>query len=99
MGIGEAEVAMHCIIDGSISMFDMDIERRPYHRYCSCALHKSKVFCSNCCHQIRNISFPQKKPWRKHSLKITVSHTSSPSSFLQFNREVLQVSNKEKVRS
>ncbi|KAG6481391.1 hypothetical protein ZIOFF_057992 [Zingiber officinale] len=31
-----------CLLEGCISAFDSEIKRRPYHRNCSCALHKTQ---------------------------------------------------------
>ncbi|XP_022867076.1 uncharacterized protein LOC111386829 [Olea europaea var. sylvestris] len=47
MATGAAALMFHHVFDGSLSMYDMDIERRPYHRNCTCALHKQKATCSN----------------------------------------------------
>ncbi|CAA3016317.1 Hypothetical predicted protein [Olea europaea subsp. europaea] len=44
---GAADMMFRCVFEGSLSMCDMDIERRPYHRNCTCALHKQKSSCSN----------------------------------------------------
>ncbi|KAL2502594.1 uncharacterized protein Fot_36442 [Forsythia ovata] len=52
-----AEIMLQMVFNGSISMYDMDIDRRPYHQNCSCALHKLKRTCP----QHRNISFSQKR--------------------------------------
>lgn len=54
---------LQCVLEGSISVHDMEVEHRPYHRNCSCAMHKMKGSCSNdaCSHQ-SNISFPRKQP-------------------------------------
>ncbi|CAL9028135.1 unnamed protein product [Prunus brigantina] len=63
MATGIAAMMLRSVIEVSISMHDMEIEHRPYHRNCSCALHKLKSICSNACPpQQRNISFPKKKP-------------------------------------
>ncbi|KAJ0989528.1 hypothetical protein J5N97_007884 [Dioscorea zingiberensis] len=35
------EVLLRCVFQGSITFSDADIERRPYHRNCGCALHGS----------------------------------------------------------
>lgn len=56
-----AEMMLQMVFNGSISMYDMDIERRPYHRNCACALHKLKRACQKTCPQRRNISFSQKQ--------------------------------------
>ncbi|KAI5320720.1 hypothetical protein L3X38_040428 [Prunus dulcis] len=39
---GVAGMMFQCVFEGSLSMRDTEIERRPYHKNCSCALHKSK---------------------------------------------------------
>ncbi|CAL9028133.1 unnamed protein product [Prunus brigantina] len=52
------------VFEGSLSVQDMEVERRPYHKNCTCALHKSKGgVCSNAYPQKRNISFPKKLSW------------------------------------
>ncbi|KAJ0015000.1 hypothetical protein Pint_20566 [Pistacia integerrima] len=51
----------HCATDCSLSLDDVDIERRPYHKNCSCALHKLKGICSDACSKQNSISFPKKK--------------------------------------
>ncbi|KAJ8504361.1 hypothetical protein OPV22_005247 [Ensete ventricosum] len=62
--LGEGEMAagaegwIRCVLDGCISAFDSEIRRRPYHRNCSCALHRSR--CSSRhdpCHA-KKISYP-----------------------------------------
>ncbi|KAK4369868.1 hypothetical protein RND71_009343 [Anisodus tanguticus] len=55
-----AEMMLQCVFDERLSMSDMNIERRPYHKNCSCALHKQKAEQPNTCVHSRNISFPQK---------------------------------------
>ncbi|KAK3025807.1 hypothetical protein RJ639_040713 [Escallonia herrerae] len=42
MSTAAAEMMLHCVLGGTLSMHDMNIERRLYHKNCSCALHKSK---------------------------------------------------------
>ncbi|KAK7840070.1 hypothetical protein CFP56_017170 [Quercus suber] len=58
MAIGAAEMMLQCVFNGSISVHDMEIERRPYHRNCSCALHKLENVCSNDYSQQGKISLP-----------------------------------------
>ncbi|CAL8149589.1 unnamed protein product [Prunus armeniaca] len=63
MATGVAAMMLQSVIEVSISMHDMEIEHRPYHRNCSCALLKLKRICSNACPpQQSDISFPKKKP-------------------------------------
>ncbi|KAK1323196.1 hypothetical protein QJS10_CPA02g01221 [Acorus calamus] len=33
---------MRCVFEGCLRIFDTEIERRPYHRNCGCALHGSR---------------------------------------------------------
>ncbi|PQP97438.1 hypothetical protein Pyn_10107 [Prunus yedoensis var. nudiflora] len=40
---GVAGMMFQCAFEGSLSMQDTEIERRPYHKNCTCALHKFKV--------------------------------------------------------
>ncbi|KAJ9688864.1 hypothetical protein PVL29_014487 [Vitis rotundifolia] len=86
MAAGAAEAILWCVFDASISMSDMEIERRPYHRNCSCAMHKLKGVCSNACSQQKNISYSKKKSLDDCSLSIKASKFSSQSSFLVQNR-------------
>ncbi|KAK4374881.1 hypothetical protein RND71_005558 [Anisodus tanguticus] len=79
MASGTAEIMLQCVYDGSLSMLDMDIERRPYHRNCSCALHKQKGKQPSTCVHGRNIS-PKRKKQKDMTLSIAVSKFSSPSS-------------------
>ncbi|XWS73030.1 hypothetical protein CRYUN_Cryun02cG0091000 [Craigia yunnanensis] len=77
MATGAAEMMFRCVFEGSITMQDSLIERRPYHRNCDCALHKLKGVCSSSCSRTRNISFPKKQPWGDCSLSCQL-----PSSLL-----------------
>ncbi|CAA2969916.1 Hypothetical predicted protein [Olea europaea subsp. europaea] len=68
------------LFEGCISGGDMGIQRRPYHRNCNCALHKSRGRCS---HPPKNtqVSYPVKRSWSESCLAlITVSDSGhSPS--------------------
>ncbi|XP_057751321.1 uncharacterized protein LOC130969559 [Arachis stenosperma] len=73
------------IFEGSISGFDHCVERRPYHRNCSCALHsKSRNGGGACTHKQpwgKNISYPMRRAWSEGSLIMVASSVhSSPSS-------------------
>uniref|UniRef100_A0A2N9FW29 Uncharacterized protein n=1 Tax=Fagus sylvatica TaxID=28930 RepID=A0A2N9FW29_FAGSY len=82
MATGAVNMMLLCVFEGSISMHDMEIKRRPYHRNCSCALHNLKDGSSASCSHQRNISLPKKQSWAKCSLSITASKSSSHSSLL-----------------
>ncbi|CAB4288758.1 unnamed protein product [Prunus armeniaca] len=78
---GVAGMMFQCAFEGSLSMQDTEIERRPYHKNCTCALHKFKGgTCSNACQ--RNISFPKKHSWSDGSLCMQASSTSKFSSLV-----------------
>ncbi|CAN1336663.1 hypothetical protein LINPERPRIM_LOCUS37250 [Linum perenne] len=49
-----------CVFDGSISFQDNEIERRPYHRDCECALHEPNRSCSKIWCIQKSLSFPKK---------------------------------------
>ncbi|KAK6151662.1 hypothetical protein DH2020_014297 [Rehmannia glutinosa] len=91
MATGAANMMFRCVFNGSLSMCDMDIERRPYHRNCKCALHKTKGKCSHAGSIQRNLSF-QKREFRDKCLfSISDSTLSSQSS------NVHSSSNKSKI--
>ncbi|XP_048335759.1 uncharacterized protein LOC125423919 [Ziziphus jujuba] len=69
-----------CVFDGSIAGCDTGIERRPYHRNCSCALHKSRNHCSHGWQKSKNVSYPMRRAWSEGCLSLVASPNSSPSS-------------------
>ncbi|ONH98554.1 hypothetical protein PRUPE_7G253900 [Prunus persica] len=76
---GVAGMMLQCAFEGSLSMQDTEIERRPYHKNCTCALHKFKGgACSIACQ--RNVSFPKKHSLSDGSLCMQASSTSKFSS-------------------
>ncbi|OIS97167.1 hypothetical protein A4A49_16087 [Nicotiana attenuata] len=79
MASGVAKMMLQCVFYGSLSMSDMDIERRPYHKNCSCALHKQKGKQPSGCFHGRNISLKRLKQ-KDMTLSIAASKFSSPSS-------------------
>ncbi|KAI3513844.1 hypothetical protein L1887_12044 [Cichorium endivia] len=69
------------VFGGCISSDDFGIERRPYHRNCSCALHRSGE--NRCLHaQNQKISYPIRRSWSEGCLVAMMASTSaaSPSS-------------------
>ncbi|EXC06929.1 hypothetical protein L484_007609 [Morus notabilis] len=71
MASSAAEMIFRCVFEASISMRDQEIERRPYHKYCKCALHSMKgTNTSNACPHQRNISFPKKQSWSDDALSM-----------------------------
>ncbi|KAG8367523.1 hypothetical protein BUALT_Bualt16G0080700 [Buddleja alternifolia] len=83
MVTGAADFMFRCVFDGSLSMSDMNIERRPYHKNCKCALHKVKGKCSHTGSRQRNISFPTKELRTNCSLSVSASIASSQSSYFE----------------
>ncbi|OIT33328.1 PREDICTED: uncharacterized protein LOC109242703 [Nicotiana attenuata] len=75
-----AEIMLQCVFDGSLSMSDMDKERRPYHKNCSCALHKQKGEQPTTCVHSRNITCPKRQIQKDMSMSIAASKFSSRSS-------------------
>ncbi|TKY73066.1 Cyclophilin peptidyl-prolyl cis-trans isomerase family protein isoform 1 [Spatholobus suberectus] len=69
------------IYAGCISGHDNDVERRPYHRNCGCALH-SKSRNKSCAHRAprcNSVSYPMRRAWSEGSLVMAASAHSSPS--------------------
>ncbi|KAL3824572.1 hypothetical protein ACJIZ3_020601 [Penstemon smallii] len=80
MATGAADIMFRRVFDGSLSMSDMTIEQRPYHRDCKCAMHKLKGKCSHAGSQHRNVSFRKKDFRSSNSFSISASTISSQSS-------------------
>ncbi|KAE8678791.1 hypothetical protein F3Y22_tig00111402pilonHSYRG00256 [Hibiscus syriacus] len=82
-GAAAVETMLRCVLEGSLSMQEMEVERRPYHRNCSCALHSLKgSVCSSACSRTRSISFTKRRTWNDSSLTVANSQFSSPSSLI-----------------
>lgn len=73
----------HMIFNGTISINDMEVERRPYHKNCGCALHNLKDTCSSAGHQQRYIKFPKKMSWKECSMYATTLKLSSQPYILK----------------
>lgn len=78
-GAASTDGLLRCVYEGCLAGCDGAVERRPYHRYCSCALHKSR---SNFpCSHSRSLSYPIRKSWSENCLALMASSpSSSPSS-------------------
>ncbi|TXG60812.1 hypothetical protein EZV62_012175 [Acer yangbiense] len=93
------------VYEGCISGCDSGIERRPYHRNCSCALHsksnnnKSRNNCHKC---NKNVSYPMRRAWSEGSLLVMAaadsSYSSSPSSSSSPALERLQLGSSTTLR-
>ncbi|OIT35948.1 hypothetical protein A4A49_04705 [Nicotiana attenuata] len=82
MGSGAVEMVFQCIFDASLSNFE-NMERKPYHRNCSCALHNLKGTGSRTyCNHKNIVSFPKKKSLHQHSI-CTNNNVSFPNKLGQ----------------
>ncbi|KAL1563467.1 hypothetical protein AAHA92_05930 [Salvia divinorum] len=79
MSSAAAEMMLRCVLEGSLSMCDTDIERRPYHHDCKCALHKEKGKCSHSAPKQSNVAFPKRELGSKCSFSISHSVITSQS--------------------
>ncbi|KAK1403473.1 Cyclophilin-like peptidyl-prolyl cis-trans isomerase family protein [Heracleum sosnowskyi] len=77
MNAAAGHMILQCVFDSSLSMSDMDIERRPYHRNCSCALHKQHDTAA--CFQQGKVAFPKIQSWTDCSISATFSKSSIQS--------------------
>ncbi|PHT42413.1 hypothetical protein CQW23_16438 [Capsicum baccatum] len=77
-GAAGADGIFRGIFDGCISGHDTGIQRRPYHKNCTCELHKSK---GNCSHSSRcaNISYKIRRSWSESCLSSSAG-SSSPAT-------------------
>ncbi|KAL3642927.1 hypothetical protein CASFOL_013742 [Castilleja foliolosa] len=67
------------LFEGCISAGDMGVQRRPYHKNCKCALHKSRGHCN---HSSRHnvVSYPIRRTWSEGCLALPMTATSPSSS-------------------
>ncbi|PIA45670.1 hypothetical protein AQUCO_01600119v1 [Aquilegia coerulea] len=99
MATGAAQGLIRCVLDVCLSLFDVDIERRPYHRNCTCALHKSKA---TRCYKVsgrnnKNISYPMRRSYSESCLMLAdTNFTVSPSPSSPVN--ILQCGEKTKLQ-
>ncbi|KAI6703294.1 hypothetical protein NL676_012430 [Syzygium grande] len=80
------ETTLRRVLDGSLSLNDTQIEQRPYHRNCNCALDKAKGSPSGCSRHSK-ISFAKKELWADSSLSMATRKVSPQSSFTVKGRE------------
>ncbi|KAI6703292.1 hypothetical protein NL676_012428 [Syzygium grande] len=77
-----AETMLRCVVEGSLSVNDVEIERRPYHRNCGCALHKLKGDWPTACSHHKNVSLPRRELTSNCSFSMAAFKFSSHSSLL-----------------
>ncbi|KMT03605.1 hypothetical protein BVRB_8g192780 [Beta vulgaris subsp. vulgaris] len=80
--MGAADQGMflqYCVFDSSISSNNSDIQRRPYHRNCGCALHhQSRGICANSLHRRSfNVSYPIRRSWSEGTLTLALSSSNT----------------------
>ncbi|KAG9456231.1 hypothetical protein H6P81_000739 [Aristolochia fimbriata] len=77
-----SEGLLRCVFEGCISSPDAEIERRPYHRNCSCALHKKRGSRTKCVAHNDKISYKLHKSWSEGCLVMAAAPSvlSSPST-------------------
>ncbi|TYJ29186.1 hypothetical protein E1A91_A06G053500v1 [Gossypium mustelinum] len=84
MATGAADGIFRSLLyEGCISDCDINIERRPYHRNCRCALHDKSLGrnCSRSFPKSKNVSYPMRRSWSEGCLAmVAASGYSSPSS-------------------
>ncbi|PIA45674.1 hypothetical protein AQUCO_01600123v1 [Aquilegia coerulea] len=80
MASGAAEGLIRCVLDGCLSESGVEIERKPYHRNCSCALHKPKGQCYKVSNGNKKISYPMRRSYSESCLALAESNFASPSS-------------------
>ncbi|KAI3694840.1 hypothetical protein L1987_77821 [Smallanthus sonchifolius] len=71
MATRAARMLQDCVFEGSLSMSEMDKQRRPYHKNCSCALHRPKDEIPKPCFHHTRISYSNTPSWNKYSLATT----------------------------
>ena len=74
MATDAAALMLHCVFEGSLSMSEIDKERRPYHKNCSCALHRSNDEIPTACFHQQRISYGKKTSW---NLNCSLSKTAT----------------------
>ncbi|PWA34782.1 zinc finger, SWIM-type [Artemisia annua] len=70
------DAMFHGLYGGCMSGDDLGVQRRPYHRNCSCALHN--VSGGHCSH-VAKVSYPFRRSYSEGSL-LTMKSNASPSS-------------------
>ncbi|KAI3907705.1 hypothetical protein MKW98_016349 [Papaver atlanticum] len=84
MAAAAAEGLIRCVFEGCISTSDTDIERRPYHKNCTCALHRSSSKSSSAattnCNSKKKLSYPMRRSWSEGCLALAAANSSSSSN-------------------
>ncbi|WOG96563.1 hypothetical protein DCAR_0415899 [Daucus carota subsp. sativus] len=78
-----SHIMLQCAFNSCLSMSDMEIKRRPYHRNCNCALHKPKDSHPAACFRHGNVAFSTKLSWTDCSITLSSPKISSQSLFVR----------------
>ncbi|KAL4571417.1 hypothetical protein LXL04_018176 [Taraxacum kok-saghyz] len=84
MATGIAAMMLQCVFEGSLSVSEVDKERRPYHKNCSCALHKPEDETPKACFHHTRISFAKKPSW---SINCSLSTTDTANPIQSSSRQ------------
>ncbi|XP_051114175.1 uncharacterized protein LOC127239869 [Andrographis paniculata] len=60
------------LLEGCISSGDSGVQRRPYHRNCSCALHQSRRRCHHAS-RCATVAYPIRRSWSDGCLSLSLS--------------------------
>ncbi|PSS08161.1 Glutamate receptor ionotropic, NMDA 2C like [Actinidia chinensis var. chinensis] len=66
------------MLEGCVFGSHTEIRRRPYHRNCSCALHKSRGLCAHASGYV-HVLYPIRRTWSEGCLALTAL-SSRPTS-------------------
>ncbi|KAL4571412.1 hypothetical protein LXL04_018171 [Taraxacum kok-saghyz] len=78
-----AVMMVHCVFEGSLLMSEVDKERRPYLKNCSCALHTPKDETPRTCFHHTRISYAKKPSW---NINCTFSKTDASNPIQSSSR-------------
>lgn len=75
---GDGGLLFRGVFEGSISGNHTEVERRPYHKNCSCALHDG---CRKCPHRkASKVSYPIRRSWSEGSFPLYAAANATASS-------------------
>ncbi|XP_028760831.1 uncharacterized protein LOC114735618 [Neltuma alba] len=87
MAASAADGFFRGVYEGCISGHDNDVQRRPYHRNCGCAIHDKSSSSSSspkaaCTHRGKsnNVSYPLRRAWSESCLAMAAYNNSAHSS-------------------
>uniref|UniRef100_A0A7N0RH65 Uncharacterized protein n=1 Tax=Kalanchoe fedtschenkoi TaxID=63787 RepID=A0A7N0RH65_KALFE len=72
-----AQFLLRSVSNGCLTMHDTEIERRPYHRNCSCAMHKSTDMSCGGCSRKNTLLLPKNQQWKGGALSFVAPKSSN----------------------